>query len=760
MAEIAAHDPGGFVRRLVAVLSVATCVVALAGGITATSASAAVRSTAPAVSAVAASQPAKATTAASSLASSTLHKTFPKQVVRLGPDIAAGARSRLIRPRVTLSDPITARINVQYSGFPPAARTAFQAAVDIWARSIHSSVEIDVLADWSNLSALYGPDVLGAAGPSDFVANFTDSGHAQPNVYYPVALANAISGKDQLPASSCTSDNVGNTSGADILASFNSSPSKGWYYGTDGGVDVEHVDLESVVLHELGHGLGFVGTYDGLNPVTGNDEGKGYFGLTGTGTSPVIFDKFVTDGQQHALGSGALSNGTGSNPPAIGLGDVLRGANGGANWNGANGKAAYGGHLIPLFSPYPWEEGSSFSHLDEDAFPGGNNNALMTPQLSPGESEHDPGPVLLGMFKDMGWPDSATVPGLAGLYHPVSLVPTPRVAHQSVLHAGTALDVPVAGQFGVPSNPTAVIVNVEIVAPTAAGYWSALPGCKGGPGRPDSGDYAPGTNRTAQVTLPVNTSGHIQVWLSAGSADVNVDVIGWYGTTGDLYYHHLQNQQVASLSTVVANHEGDVLVAGKAGIPSTGATAVVLKARVSNGTAKGYLVVGPGGVNSRVPTQSFAAGEMISEFLTVPLGTGSFDGKVHLRLTAGTAKVSLEAVGWYGTSTAGGTVFHPAGPGRLPTLSGSDQTISGLPDSAQVQLTVHLAKPTAGTLKAPGWLGNTNGGALHGVQEYRAGVPVSGTIVASTSAVGKVRLIMSQGKSTMYIDVEGWFTAT
>ena len=175
--------------------------------------------------------PVKATQTAAatpSFAAGTLHKTLPKQVIRLGPALTGSSGTRLVKPRVTLADPITANINVQYSGFPAAARTAFQAAVDIWARTIHSSVEIDVLADWSNLSAVYGPDVLGAAGPSDFVANFTDAAHAQPNIYYPVALANAISGKDQLTASSCLSDNKGNNSGAEILASFNSSPSKPW----------------------------------------------------------------------------------------------------------------------------------------------------------------------------------------------------------------------------------------------------------------------------------------------------------------------------------------------------------------------------------------------------------------------------------------------------------------------------------------------------------------------------------------------------
>jgi hypothetical protein len=725
------------VRRLCAVLTVATCVVASAGGIASAS---------PSAAGAGAPAPASAATTPS-FASSVLHKDLPKQVIRLGPTVAGSNGTRLVKPRVTLADPITAKINVQYLGLPVQARTAFQAAVDIWARTIHSSVAIDVLADWSNLSSVYGSDVLGAAGPSDFVANFTDAAHAKPNVFYPVALANAISGKDQLTASACLSDNKGNASGAEILASFNSSPAKPWYFGTDGAVDVQHVDLESVVLHELAHGLGFVGTFDGLNPTTGADEGKGYVGLTGTGDQKVIFDTFITDGNAHGLPWAGAPN------ASVALGDDLRGNNGGANWNGANGKAAYAGRLVPLFSPYPWEEGSSFSHLDDETFPGGNVNALMTPQLSPGESEHNPGPILLGIFQDIGWPTAATVPGPVGYYHAVAPVPISRLAHQTGVKAGAALDLGVVGHFGVPAGVTSVLVNVEIKAPTSNGYWSTLPGCRGGSGIPDVGDYSTAQSRTGQVSLPVNRQGHIQVSVSAGAAEVNVDLVGWYSSAGD-YYHHLQNQQVAALTTVNAAQQVDVQVAGRAGIPATGATAVVFKARVSAGSAKGYLAVGPGGQNSQIPTLSYGAGEMISNFLTVPLGTGTAAGKVHLRVTAGRATVSLEAVGWYGASAAGGEVFHPAGPDRVQALKGQDQMLSGLPDNTQVMITVHLSATTGS-----GWLGSSpyGPGPMHGVQEYRKGVPVSGTIVTTTNALGQVRLRLSSGKGTMYIDGIGWF---
>ena len=589
------------------------------------------------------------------------------------------------------------------------------------------------------------------------MANFTDSSHAQAGVYYPIALANAITGKDLLQASSCVAANVdnANTSGAEITASFNSDPSKPWYLGTDGNLDANHIDFESVVLHELGHGLGFVGTFEGLNPVTGADQGKGYYGMDGESSKPVIFDKFITDGAKHGLMSSLYPYGSGGVNGKIGLGDVLRGANEGANWNGANGKAAYSNRVVPLFSPFPWEEGSSFSHLDESSFPGGNANALMTPQLNPGEATHDPGPIMLGMFKDMGWPQTATVPGPDGLYHAVSPVPLSRLASKTGVKAGTALDVGVVGHFGVPANVSSVVVNVEIKSPTARGYWSALPGCRGGSGIPDVGDYTAGQSRTGQMTLPVNSQGHIQVSISAGTAEVNVDLVGWYGFSGDLY-HHLQSQQVAALTRISASRQLDVQVAGKAGIPASGATSVVLKTRVSAGTSKAYLAVGPGGKNSTLPSMSFAAGEMISNFLTVPVGTGSAAGKVHLRLTAGSATVSLEAVGWYGPSASGGEVFHSAGPGRIKQpVRGQDQVVGGLPDSSQVELTVHLANPSAN-----GWLGSSPAGpgGLHGVQEVRAGQPVSGTIITTTNSLGQVRLRLSAGTSTMYVDVVGWFS--
>jgi len=273
------------------------------------------------------------------------------------------------------------------SPWPQEAKDAFNYAVNIWASLLNSSQTIEVDACWrSDL----GPGVLGSCGPTSFQSGFINA--PVPNTWYPVALANALENTDLY-------------SGPEIRSNLSSTYS--WYFGTDGNAPPTQLDFVSVVLHELGHGLGFIGSMlvdNGSGSAECNGGVNGY-GCWGMGSSyPFIYDRFAEDGNSTSL----LATGTYPNPSTA-LGSALTGnVSGGVYFDGPNANAANGGARVKLYAPNPWVSGSSYSHLDESF----NNtpNALMTWSFSPGESVHSPGPVTLGMFQDMSWSVSSNPP--------------------------------------------------------------------------------------------------------------------------------------------------------------------------------------------------------------------------------------------------------------------------------------------------------------------------------------------------------------
>lgn len=272
--------------------------------------------------------------------------------------------------------PSTANIEVTYIGFSAEAQAAFQFAVDIWSTVITSPATIRVTARWTPLD----PGVLGSAGASSLIRDF--SGAPVPGTWYPISLAEKLAGGD-----------LNSVDSADITARFNSTQS-GWYFGTDGNPPSGQFDMVTVVLHELGHGLGFFGS---MNVASG-------MGSWGAGTGfPFIFDRFAENGaNQQLINTTIFPN------PSAALASQLTGNN--IFFDGPRATAENGGTPPKLYAPSTWNSGSSFSHLDETQFPAGNPNSLMTPALGSAEAIHSPGNITLGMFDDWGWTTTPPAP--------------------------------------------------------------------------------------------------------------------------------------------------------------------------------------------------------------------------------------------------------------------------------------------------------------------------------------------------------------
>ncbi len=261
--------------------------------------------------------------------------------------------------------------------WPEEAIQAFEYAADIWSMHLDSSVPVRIEARWENIGA------LGQAGPS-LIIHSSAIPTGEDNSWYAVAQANAMTGIDFLE-----------TSGEDfdMVVSVNCTL-QNWYFGLDAEPGSGDIDFVTVVLHEIGHGIGFFGTF-----LASNIRMEAEWGIPfQEEETPMIYDRFAEDGEGISL----LEENIYPNP-SNDLYQAVTGMRGGVLFVGPESTRMLAGEGVYLYSPTSWQGGASFSHLDEDTFRQ-TENALMIPRFDQAFAMHTPGPVFCGMLDDWGWP--------------------------------------------------------------------------------------------------------------------------------------------------------------------------------------------------------------------------------------------------------------------------------------------------------------------------------------------------------------------
>ena len=267
---------------------------------------------------------------------------------------------------------------VTYTDFPAAAQAAFQRAVDIWAAKVSSSQTIKIDASWESFG---NQQILGSAGTT-FIFRFELSdGQTTQQTWFPSALADALADDDLAEGE------------ADIRARFNSDFTN-WHFETDQSPGPGEFDFTTVVLHEIGHGLGFSSSF-------GHDGTQGNWGIESGGeTSPLVFDLYLINGTGVELrDETAFANGSAELGTALTNNDVF--------FFGFYAGETVGWAPVPAYAPMEWEQGSSIAHVNKTNFPEWHQDALMAPSISPGFAIHDPGPIMTGIFRDLLWTASS-----------------------------------------------------------------------------------------------------------------------------------------------------------------------------------------------------------------------------------------------------------------------------------------------------------------------------------------------------------------
>lgn len=273
-------------------------------------------------------------------------------------------------------------------GWPQEAKSALEQAGALWAGRLETKVPLVIEATWEE----QGGQALANAGPTVYVSGRKISSLggevASERAYYPLSLANALAGVDV------------NTSEPEIEMTVNSGVD--WHYGL-GDVPDGTRSLFTVALHELVHGMGFLGTMK-------VERGIGSWGLEGVEARavPTVYDLYARDKSFGEAGqAGALLNVCEYPNESSGLAQALTSGSfegGGSDASGlyfsmpsAGRPGAQGGEAVALYAPSGWLDGTSYIHHNADM------GTLMIPYLPTGRTVSDP-ELTTEMLGRLGWP--------------------------------------------------------------------------------------------------------------------------------------------------------------------------------------------------------------------------------------------------------------------------------------------------------------------------------------------------------------------
>ncbi|MGW5424512.1 FlgD immunoglobulin-like domain containing protein [Streptomyces sp. NPDC003943] len=204
-------------------------------------------------------------------------------------------------------------------------------------------------------------------------------------------------------------------------------------------------------------------------------------------------------------------------------------------------------------------------------------------------------------------------------------------------------------------------------------------------------------------------------------------------------------------------------VAGQAGVPAEGLTAVVLNVTATNPTATSYVSVYPYGTRRTATSNlNFTAGKTIANLVTVPVVNGWVEFYNH----SGSVDLLADIAGYYTEGTAG-SAYHPVTPQRiLNTIGGVGAPKAKVgaggtvnlaitePGVTAVAMNVTATNPTKssyvsvypyGTVRPP--VSNLN---------FTAGQSVPNLVIVPVKD-GKVTLYNHAGTVDLLADVTGYF---
>jgi hypothetical protein len=284
---------------------------------------------------------------------------------------------------------------------------------------------------------------------------------------------------------------------------------------------------------------------------------------------------------------------------------------------------------------------------------------------------------------------------------PVRVLDTRLGAGRPLLAGGVAA-IPMAGQHGVPSDATAVVLNVTAVSPAAPGYLTVFP-CGTSPPTASNVNYRTDDDVPNLVVVKIGDGGSVCITTFSQSHLV-VDLSGYHAPGGGGFVPIFPVRIKDTRTTTRVHADGVVSVPVVGVVTGPEANGAVFNITVTNPEAPGFVTAYACDHSRPLASNlNYVAGQTVANLAMLGLGK---DGSLCLYSSAPT-DVIVDITGYFMPNTGLGfkgitpTRILDTRPGvRLNATETRTVPLAGLPDG-----TVGVvANVTATNTAAPGYL--------------------------------------------------------
>jgi hypothetical protein len=333
----------------------------------------------------------------------------------------------------------------------------------------------------------------------------------------------------------------------------------------------------------------------------------------------------------------------------------------------------------------------------------------------------------------------------------------------------------------------AVVLNIAAANPAASGFLTSWPSCST---RPLSSNLNFVAQQTVAnlVIVAVGCDATSNLFSSTGPTDVMVDVVGYFRAGPNISPmtparlldtrpgFPTVDGSASGAGALVGGSQIDLQVAGRAGIPASGASAVALNVTVANPSQPGFVTVWPTDQTRPLASNlNFVPGQTVPNLVIAKL---SGMGQISLFNSAGTTDLVADATAWFPAASD----LRPLTPARLVDTRAGARTIDGessgggkvtvdtsmsfrtlgrggIPSYGVGALVLNVTvanSNSAGSLTI--WPTNSSRSVSPNVY-YAAGQTVPNLVIVGINSAyaGNMSIGTSAGSTDVVVDVVGWF---